>query len=73
MSTPPANHRPRRAGSARFSTYYKVQYWDAHNCAWADIQILAYTIRQKAKAEYQIKKPAFTMAIGRRAELVSCA
>jgi hypothetical protein len=34
----PANHRPRRAGSARFSTYFKVQYWDARNCAWADIQ-----------------------------------
>ena len=38
MSAPPENHRPRRAGSARFDTYYKVQYWDPRNCAWADIQ-----------------------------------
>jgi len=37
MSAPPEN-RPRRAGSARFSNYFKVQFWDARNCAWADIQ-----------------------------------
>ncbi len=38
MSAPPAPHRPRRAGSARFSTYYEVQWYDARNCAWHDIQ-----------------------------------
>jgi hypothetical protein len=32
------NPRPRRAGSARFDTYYKVQWYDARNCAWADVQ-----------------------------------
>jgi hypothetical protein len=35
---PARNHRPRRAGSARFSTYYKVQWYDARNCAWHDMQ-----------------------------------
>jgi hypothetical protein len=36
---PPTNpHRPRRGGSARFDAYYKVQWYDARNCAWHDIQ-----------------------------------
>jgi hypothetical protein len=26
MTNPPASPRPRRAGSARFTTYYKVQW-----------------------------------------------
>jgi len=28
----------RRAGSARFDPYYKVQWWDATGLAWRDIQ-----------------------------------
>jgi hypothetical protein len=38
MSTPPANYRPRRAGSARFSTYFKVQWYDPTSLCWFDIQ-----------------------------------
>jgi omega-6 fatty acid desaturase (delta-12 desaturase) len=29
---------PRRAGSCRFSVYYKVQWYDGRNFAWHDIQ-----------------------------------
>jgi hypothetical protein len=29
---------PRRAGSARFNTYYKVQWYDDRSGAWVDIQ-----------------------------------
>ena len=28
----------RRADSARFDPYYKVQWYDARNCAWRDVQ-----------------------------------
>jgi hypothetical protein len=31
-------YRPRRAGSARYSAYFKVQVWDSLHCAWRDIQ-----------------------------------
>jgi hypothetical protein len=38
MSAPPANYRPRQADSARFSTYYKVQWYDPNSLCWFDIQ-----------------------------------
>jgi hypothetical protein len=38
MSAPPAHYCPRRAGSARFSTYYKVQWYDPTSLCWFDIQ-----------------------------------
>jgi hypothetical protein len=37
-STPPANHRPRRADSCRFDTYFKVQCYDTRSLTWRDIQ-----------------------------------
>jgi hypothetical protein len=51
MSAPPENHRPRRADSCRFSVYYKVQYWDARNCAWHDVQ-KQYPTPEAAAAAY---------------------
>jgi hypothetical protein len=44
-------HRSRRAGSCRFSVYYKVQYWDPRNCAWHDVQ-KQYPTREAAAAAY---------------------
>ena len=38
MSSPPANYRKRRVGSARFSTYFKVQWYDPTSLCWFDIQ-----------------------------------
>jgi hypothetical protein len=68
MSTPPENRRPRRAGSARFSTYYKVQFYDARNCAWHDVQ-KQYPTPVAAAAAYPAGKPCRTMEVtlqGRR-------
>jgi hypothetical protein len=68
MSAPPENHRPRRAGSARFDTYYKVQYWDPRNCAWADIQ-KQHPTPEAAAAAYIAGRQCRTMevtAAGRR-------
>ena len=64
----PENHRPRRAGSARFSTYFKVQYWDARNCAWHDVQ-KQHATREAARAAYPKARRCRTMEIspaGRR-------
>ena len=64
MPAPPENHHPRHAGSARFSTYYKVQYWDARNCAWADIQILAYQYDKKPKPNTKPRNPPLSWRSG---------
>jgi hypothetical protein len=68
LMTPPENHRPRRAGSARFSVYYKIQHWDARNCAWADIQ-KQYPTAEAAAAAYIAGKQCRTVEVsmkGRR-------
>jgi hypothetical protein len=36
--TEPSPKPGRKPGSARFAPYYKVQWWDARNLAWHDIQ-----------------------------------
>lgn len=38
MTSPTNPRRARRADSARFDPYYKVQWFDERNCAWADVQ-----------------------------------
>ena len=54
--------RPRRADSARFSTYYKVQWFDARNCAWADVQ-KQYPTPAEAAAAYPKGRRCRTMEI----------
>ena len=41
----------RKPGNARFATYYKVQYWNARNPAWADIQ-RSYATQAEARGAY---------------------
>jgi hypothetical protein len=68
MSSPPANYRPRRAGSARFSTYYKVQWFDATSLCWFDIQ-KQHPNAEAARAAYLVGKQCRILEItptGRR-------
>jgi hypothetical protein len=63
------NPRPRRAGSARFDTYYKVQWYDPRNCAWHDVQ-KQYPTAEAAAAAYPAGKRCRTREVtpaGRRA------
>lgn len=41
----------RTAGSCRFETYYKVQFWDARSCAWKDVQ-KAHATPKEARAAF---------------------
>ena len=68
MSTPPANYRPRRADSARFSTYYKVQWYDPTSLCWFDIQ-KQHATREDAIAAFPVDKQCRVMEVtpqGRR-------
>jgi hypothetical protein len=58
----PPVFRQRRADSARFSTYYKVQWYDTRNCAWHDIQ-KQHATREAALAAYPAGKRCRTMEV----------
>lgn len=47
----PPGYRPRRKGSARFSPYYKVQFWRPLDMSWQDVQV-RYTNETEARAAY---------------------
>ena len=42
----------RTKSSARFSTYFKVQWWDPRACAWCDVQ-KAHSTLEAARAAYR--------------------
>jgi hypothetical protein len=68
MSTSPANYRKRRADSARFDVYYKVQWYDATSLCWFDIQ-KQHPTPEAAAAAYVPGKQCRTMEVtpeGRR-------
>lgn len=71
MTSPTNPHRPRRAGSARFDAYYKVQWYDTRACAWRDVQKQRPT-PEAAAAAYPADKQCRTVEIspkGRRRPL----
>ena len=66
--TPPANYRPRRAGSARFSVYFKIQWFDETSLAWFDLQ-KQFPTREAAVKAYLVGRKCRVMEItekGRR-------
>jgi hypothetical protein len=52
----------RTHGSARFAPYFKVQYWDALNCAWHDVQ-QAHPTPEAAQAAYLPGQRCRTMQV----------
>lgn len=62
MRTPPRMAGKRVAGSARFSAYYKVQYFDAGNLCWRDIQ-WRYPTAEAAAAAYPKGQRCRTMEV----------
>jgi hypothetical protein len=49
--TEPAPKPGRQPGSARFATYYKVQWYDATSLCWVDIQ-QSFPTPEAARAAY---------------------
>jgi len=48
---PSQGYSARRAGSARYAPYYKVQWWDATALAWRDVQ-RAHATPEAARAAF---------------------
>jgi hypothetical protein len=68
MTSPTNPRRARRADSARYDPYYKVQWYDARVCAWRDVQ-KQHPTAEAAAAAYLKGKQCRTMEIspkGRR-------
>ena len=59
---PPVDYRKRTSDSARFSTYYKVQWFDATSLCWFDIQ-KQHASREDAIAAYLPGKQCRTMEV----------
>jgi hypothetical protein len=68
MTATATPYRPRRADSARFSTYYKVQWFDPVSLAWFDVQ-KQHPTAEAARAAYPAGKQCRIMEVtpkGRR-------
>ena len=65
---PPQQPGKRKAGSARFAAYYKVQWFDDANLAWVDIQ-RSFATEEAARAAFPAGKRCRLMEVtptGRR-------
>ena len=62
MSAP---YRPRRADSARFDVYFKVQFFDETSLAWFDIQ-KQFPTREAAVKAYLEGRKCRTMEVNEK-------